>query len=147
MQMTNKRRHDKHEAYQELTTHGVHVQKHDQIRLNSGSESLAHQVAKLCVAHLGKANGYWVASEVPVEQPGNTDDKEADIVLWGHPERLTYVCETETGWSEETKDNKVKYYVESNPVIDDMLPVEVNDHPDEWLGALAEVSDQIGLKP
>lgn len=145
--MGNKRRYDKHKRYQELTSHGVHVQKHDQIRPNAGSETFRHEIAKLAVGHIGKANDYWVASEVEIEQPGDTEDKEADIILWGDPERLTYAVECETGWTKETKAEKLDQYVYTNPVIEDMLTVEVNDLPKRSMDILDNVSHQLGMYP
>ena len=139
--MSNKRRKAKYDAYQNLTNHGVNVQKEDQIRPNPGSETFPHEVAKLAVAHIGKANDYWVSSEV--EMPHG----RADIVLWGNPDRLTYVVELETGWLEETKTEKLQQYVLDQPGIDDMLTVEVTDLPEHTMDILDNVSKQIGLEP
>lgn len=139
--MSDKRRNSKYESYQNLTSAGVNVQKEDQIRPNPGSETFRHEVAKLAVAHIGKANDYWVSSEVEMM------NGRADIVLWGNPERLTYVVELETGWTEDTKSEKLQQYVLDQPGIDDMLTVEVTDLPGDTMDILDNVSNQIGLEP
>jgi len=139
--MSDKRRHSKYESYQNLTSAGVNVQKDDQIRPNPGSETFCHEVAKLAVAHIGKANDYWVSSEVEML------NGRADIVLWGNPQRLTYVVELETGWTEDTKSEKLQQYVLDQPGIDDMLTVEVTDLPEHTMDILDNVSSQIGLEP
>jgi len=136
----NKRRNDKLKAHIQLHKNGVPVQKHDQIRPNAGSETFAHELAKLCVGFIGKANDYWVASEVECD-----NGKEIDVVLWGNPDRLTYAVECETGWTEETKTQKVNQYVKPYSEIDDMLTVEVNELPANYMDALGFVSDDLGL--
>jgi hypothetical protein len=137
--MSNKRRSDKHTAYRQLQASGIQVQQTDQIRLNSGSETFAHEIAKLAVGHIGKANDYWVSSEVDCGQG------DIDVVLWGHPDRLTYAVEVETGWTDETKQDKRKRYVDDQTGIDDMLTVEVTEMPTDWMDALGYVSRELGL--
>jgi len=138
---SNKRRKDKTDAYRELHKAGVPVQKHDQIRPNAGSETFQHAVAKMAVGHIGKANDYFVSSEVEL-----SNGKEADIVLWGNPDRLTYVVEAETGWTDETTAKKLEQYVTPYTPIDDMLKVEVNALPENSLDILENVSKQVGLE-
>lgn len=138
--MSNKRRHDKHKAYRELQHSSVKVQQSNQVRLNSGSETFAHRLAKLAVAHIGEQHNYWIASEVQV--PGGS----VDILLWGLPDRLTYAVECETNWVDSVREHKLETYVEKVDPIDDMLTVEVNGMPSDYHNALAYVSDEIGLE-
>lgn len=134
-----KRRKDKHTAYQTLTRAGLDFQNFNHVSPNSGSETTAHWVCKTLCAKIGWNNDYWVGSEVTY--PTGHD---ADLLFWGNPDRLTYVVETETGWTEETKTQKREQYVEGYPV-DDMLTVEVTDMPMHILDALEYVSDELGL--
>jgi hypothetical protein len=138
--MSDKRRKDKSDAYRELHNAGVPVQKHDTLRPNAGSETFRHQVAKLAVLNIGKANDYFVSSEVQL-----SNGYEADMILWSNPDRLTYVVECETGWTDETTAKKIERYVQPYSPIDDMLKVEVNDVPENSLDILGNVSDQLGL--
>lgn len=136
----NKRRNYKRKALAELHKHGIQAQKANQIRFNSGSETTKHAVAKLLVGYVAQVEDYWVSSEVEC-----SNGKEIDVLLWGHPERLTYVVETETGWTAEKKSEKITNYVDPYPPIDDMLPIEVNSMPIDMLKAKSYIREELGL--
>lgn len=138
--MSNARRHHKRDALSELHSHGIDAQKHNQIRYNAGSETVPHFAAKCLVGYVAQLNDYWVSSEVELD-----NGKEIDVLLWGHPTRLTYAVEVETGWTEETKSKKIQQYVRPYPPIDDMLPIEVNDMPMHQLDAAGFIADEMGL--
>jgi len=129
--------------YRRLRDSGVDVTKHNQIRFNAGSETAVHACSKLLAGFVGQANGYRVDSEVSIETPAGTG--ECDVLLWGHPDRLTYAVEIEHAITEETKEQKRTLYVD-NTEIDDLIMIEANDIPPEMLDAGHHIADQIGLE-
>jgi len=128
--------------YRKLKDSGVAVSKHNQIRFNSGSETVIHATSKLLAGFVGQANGYRVDSEVPIETPAGAG--ECDVLLWGHPDRLTYAVEIEHGVAEQVKGHKVDLYVK-NTEIDDLIMIEANDIPAEVLDAGGYIADQLGM--
>jgi len=136
----NRRDQDFYEEYRALQTHGWDVQKENQVRFNSGSETNPHFVAKCLAARVGHSEGYSVASEVVHPENG-----EIDILLWNHPERLTYAVETETSPTDEVIADKLERYVHSNPVIDDLLLVNVNNLPVDRIEAEEWIRGELGL--
>jgi len=139
--MSDKRRADKHKAYQLLKRNGVDLQQHNQIRFNSGSETWRHVICKAAVAYIGQANGYWVSSEVDAKWG------EIDVLLWGHPDRMTIAVEVETSPTEAVKEDKIQRYVRKQPGIDEMYLVNVSEMPVDMMHALDYVSDSLGLEP
>lgn len=138
--MSNKRRQTKHTAYRELKDANVDVSKHNEIRFNSGSETVKHAVGKLLVGYVGQINGYWVSSEC------ECDLGEIDVVLFGHEDRMTYAVELETGWDDTTLYDKQERYVKQNEPIDDIIPIEVTDMPLDMLEAAEWIATQLGLE-
>lgn len=124
--------------YRELKDYSVEVSKHNHTEHNSGSETVPHLVAKTLVARVGVVNGYRVSSEVSVPEGS------IDCVLWGHPDRLTYAVECETGLLPEVKESKVDRYVKQTP-IDDIQFIEVNDLPMNMLKGYAYVANELGF--
>jgi len=127
-----------YQEYRLLQMNGIDVQKTSQIRFNHGSETLKHELCKLIVGHIGKNMGYNVASEVEIENVGETD-----IVLWGNQNRLTYCVEVETSPTKETMADKRNRYVRGP--IEDMLSVNVTECPVNYLEAQEYVADELGL--
>jgi len=127
-----------YQEYRRLRKNDIEVQEASQIRFNSGSESLKHKIAKTIVSHIGQEKGYHVGSEVTIAGSG-----EADIVLWGHPERQTYVVEVETSPTQDTMNSKKNRYI--RPGIDDMLTVNVTEMPPDYFDAQAYVREELGL--
>lgn len=138
--MSNKRRQTKHQAYRSLKDAGIDVSKHNEIRFNSGSETVKHAVGKLLVGYVGQINGYWVSSECECNLG------EVDVVLFGHPERMTYAVELETGWDDTTLYDKQERYVHQNEPIDDLIAIEVNEIPVDMIEAAEYVADCLGLE-
>jgi len=126
--------------YRELKDYGVSISKHNHTEHNAGSETIPHSVAKHLVGVVGVRNGYRVSSEVEIK------GKQADVVLWGNPDRLSYVVECETGLTQETKNQKVLNYVEGTP-IQDIQFIEVTNLPVDMIEAYAYVAEELGLPP
>jgi len=138
--MTDRRNKEFYEEYRALKNNGWNVQKENQVRFNSGSESNPHYLAKCLAARVGHIEGYSVASEVV-----HPDHGEIDVLLWNHPERLTYAVETETSPTDEIIADKLERYVHSNPVIDDLLLVNVSDLPVDRIAAEEWIRGELGL--
>ena len=129
-----------YEDYRRLTDAGFDLEDSTYIKLNSGSETAKHAVAKtLCARYLDQI-GYTVESEVELENQGTVD-----LLAYGHPERLTYVVEVETSPTRDTMLNKVEKYVKSNQAADDMLWVNVTAMPTDMLDAQEYVKTELGL--
>lgn len=125
--------------YRDLQNAGWDVQKQNQIRLNSGSESVKHAVAKILVALVGHNDGYRISSEVEHKDRG-----EIDMLLYGVPDRLTLAVECETSPTMEVVEDKVSRYVDGTPV-DDMALVNLSEMPLNMLDAFAYVQAELGL--
>jgi hypothetical protein len=136
-----KRRADKAAAYRELQNHGVNVSKTNGIEFNAGSETWRHVLAKAAVGYVGRRYGYWVSSEVEVQQG------DVDCLLWGLPARNTWAVECETSPTEATKKDKLNRYVLQQPGIDDMILLDVDAMPDSIGGVVDWVSGEMGLRP
>jgi hypothetical protein len=129
-----RRDNDFYDQYRRLQRVGWDVDKENNVAFNSGSESLTHRVAKTIVAHVGLDMGYCVDSEVTHGEHG-----EIDVLLWNHPERLTYAVEIEHNPTPEVKQDKLSRYVTSNSEIDDMILLNANDIPADRFAALEHV--------
>lgn len=138
--MTNKRRFDKARSYRELQDHGVEVSKTNGIEFNHGSETWTHVVAKAAVGYVGRRYGYWVSSEVEVQQG------DVDCLLWGLPDRNTWAVECEQNVSEDVKQDKLRRYVLEQPGIDDMILIDVDEMPEELSTAVKWINAQMGLR-
>jgi len=130
---------DNWQEYRELHNNGWNVNKTNQIRPNSGSETVKHLVAKALVAHAGLQAGYKVDSEVSHSHRG-----EIDILLYGLSQRLTLAVEVETSPTDETVQDKVDRYVNNTP-IDDLVLVNVTELPTDMLDAYGEIKEVLGL--
>jgi len=126
--------------YRELKDYSVEVTDTNSTEHNAGSETIPHSVAKHLVGVIGVRNGYRVSSEVDIKE------KCADVILWGHPDRLSYVVECETGLTQETKNQKVLNYVEGTP-IEDIQFIEVNNVPVDMIEAYSYIANELGLPP
>jgi hypothetical protein len=126
--------------YRELKDHGVEVTRTNSIEFNSGSETATHVTAKALVGHIGLSNGYRVNSEVHVPQG------DIDMVLWGHPERLSYAVELEHSPTRETVESKVDRYVDQT-CLDEIVVINLNDFPENYLEATEFIADELGLNP
>lgn len=126
---------DNWQEYRELHNNGWNVNKHNQIRPNSGSETVKHLVAKALVAHAGLELGYKVDSEVSHSHRG-----EVDILLFGNPDRLMLAVECETSPTDEVIQDKVDRYVKNTP-IDDLVLVNVTELPTDMLDAYGEIKE------
>jgi len=126
--------------YRELKDWSVEVDKTNSIEFNSGSETSTHVLAKVIVGHLGVTNGYRVSSEVRCPKG------EIDVVLFGHPDRLSYAVELEHSPTAEVKESKLERYVLSTP-LDELCLININNLPKDRFEAVAWVADQLGLEP
>jgi len=136
-----------YEEYRALLDSGVKVnQDNIGVRYNAGgaSESLIHSSTKNLVSHIGLMNGYKCDSEVEV-QKNKTTVGEIDVLLWGHPERLSYAVEAETSPEEGVESDKVEKYV-TGTAIDDMMLLNLNDRPEKTLEAAHWCAEQLGLE-
>lgn len=135
-----KRDKDRYQETRRLQNAGVDVDTSDTIRFNSGSESYPHFITKCTVAYLGQINDYFVECEA-ITRYG-----EVDCLLY-HPDRRNIAVEVETGWTEETKQDKLNRYVKQQEGIDDMWPLEVLDKPQSSMDTLQWVCSETGMKP
>lgn len=126
------------QSYRQLKDSGVDLQKQNQIRFNSGSETIPHLCCKAIAAHIAHANGYRVSSEVEVP------NGEIDLVIWGHDSRLSYAVEVETSPTQETIDSKVDRYVHQTP-IDDIIIIKPNNVPNDMVDATEFIANEMGL--
>lgn len=125
--------------YRALRDSGWQVQKHNQVRLNGGSESKDHLLAKSMVAHAGKEAGYKVSSEVEHDRRG-----EIDILLYGNDGRLTLAVECETNPTDDVMADKRQRYVDGTP-IDEMFVISVDELPANIDHAYNKIKEKIGL--
>jgi len=133
--------------YRSLLDSGVKVSKGNVgLRFNAGgmSETFSHSTTKAIVSHIGLRNGYKCDSEVEVVKDQELIG-EVDVLLWGHPERLSYAVEAETSPTEEVVEDKLDRYVHSNNVIDDMILINTNDVPIDRIEAEQFIGDELGL--
>lgn len=126
-------------AYRSLKDSGADIQKANQIRFNSGSETSVHVVAKSLVGQIALQHGYRVSSEVEVPEG------EIDVCMWGHPKRLTYAVELEHSPTLERKQDKLNRYVRKVDAIDDMVLINLNDLSMDILKMRDEIKREIGL--
>lgn len=126
--------------YRELKDWSVEVSKTNSIEFNSGSETGTHVLAKAIVGHLGVSNGYRVSSETQCPKG------EIDMVLWGHPDRLSYAVELEHSPTKEIKQSKLERYVLGTP-LDELCLININNLPKDRHKALAWIGEQLGLDP
>ena len=128
-----------YDEFHRLEDAGFKPQKVNQIRENSGSETIIHLASKAAAFRILAQEGYAVSSEV--ECP----DGEVDILAFGHPERLTYAVELEHSFTEQNIKSKLNRYVHSNDVVDDMLAVNINEAPTDILELEEWMREELGL--
>lgn len=128
--------------YRELKDYSVEVDTVNSVEFNAGgsAETVPHVVAKTLAAKVLLINGYRVNSEVSVREG------DIDILAWGHPDRMSYAVEIETGVLPEVKESKIDRYVTQTP-IDDLLIIEANDLPMDMTECYAHIADCLGLPP
>jgi hypothetical protein len=134
--------------YRALLDSGVKVDKNNVgVRYNAGgeSETYLHSTVKNLVSHVALLNGYKVDSEVEVVKYEGTTG-EIDVLIWGHPERLSYAVEVETSPTEDTLSEKQSLYIDGT-AVDDIQILNVNDCPEKILPATKWVADELGLEP
>jgi len=125
--------------YRELKDYSVEVETWNHTEHNSGSETIPHAVAKHLVGVVGVRNGYRVSSEVSVPEG------DIDVCLWGHPDRLTYAVEVETGLTQDVKESKIDRYVKQTP-IDDIIFIEATSLSMDMVEAASEIAEELGLE-
>jgi len=128
------------EEYRTLKQHGWELTRENSIQWNGGSETEKHIHTKLAVGHVAKQAGYRIDSETTHE--GHRG--EIDVLIYGHPTRLTYAVEIEHSPTQEVLDDKRARYVDGTP-IDDMLPVNANECPMDIPELHAHVREVLGL--
>jgi len=136
-----------YEEYRSLQDSGVKVGKENiGVRYNAGgeSETFPHSVCKNLAAHVALLNGYRVDSEVEVVK-NKTTVGEIDVLIWAHPERLTYAVELENSPKEGVASEKLEKYVQGT-AIQDMLLLNLNDCPMHMIEASGWVADELGLE-
>jgi len=93
----------------------------------------------MLVAHAATNAGYRVASEVEHGSRG-----EIDVLIYGHPDRLTLAVECETSPTDDVIEDKVDRYIRDTP-IDDLALVNVSTLSTDMLDALGEIKEVLGL--
>jgi len=122
-----------------LKRHEVYVQNHNQIRLNSGSETAKHVVAKALVAQIASEQLWRVSSEVSVP------DGDIDILLHKTPQERVWAVELETSPTEEVKQSKLNRYVKQTTGIDDIVIINISEMPVEIPHAKLYLEEELPL--
>jgi len=122
-----------------LKRHEVYVQNHNQIRLNSGSETAKHVVAKALVAQIASEQSWRVSSEVSVP------DGDIDILLHKTPQERVWAVELETNPTEEVTQSKLNRYVKQTTGIDDIVIINISEMPVEIPHAKQYLQEELPL--
>ena len=122
-----------------LKRHEVYVQNHNQIRLNSGSETAKHVVAKALVAQIASEQSWRVSSEVSVP------DGDIDILLHKTPQERVWAVELETSPTKEVKQSKLNRYVKQTTGIDDIVIINISQMPVEIPHAKRYLEEELPL--
>ena len=117
----------------------VYVQNHNQVRLNSGSETAKHVVAKALVAQIASEQHWRVSSEVSVP------DGDIDILLHKTPQHRVWAVELETSPTTEVKQSKLNRYVKQNASIDDIVIINISEMPIEIPHAKQYLQEELPL--
>jgi len=111
--------------YRRIKREGFDLNSTPTFEFSNGNESIDHALSKLVVAHLVQKHGWKADCEVPCEHG------EIDVLAYA-PDRQNYALEIETNPDEETTQDKLKRYVYSNDVIDDVVIIDISDVPDTF---------------
>ena len=122
-----------------LKRHEVYVQNHNQIRLNAGSETAKHVIAKALVAHIASEQSWRVSSEVSVP------DGDIDIVLHKTPQERVWAVELETSPTKDVKQSKLNRYVKQTTGIDDIVIINISEMPIEIPHAKQFIQEELPL--
>ena len=122
-----------------LKRHEVYVQNHNQIRLNSGSETAKHVVAKALVAQIASEQSWRVSSEVSVP------DGDIDVLLHKTPQERVWAVELETNPTEEVTQSKLNRYVKQTTGIDDIVIINISQMPVEIPHAKQYLQEELPL--
>jgi len=122
-----------------LQRHGVAITTTNEIRLNSGSESPEHLVAKALVAHIAAQEGWRVSSEVDVP------NGEIDVVLHKTPHERVWAIELETDPTTEGNNSKLQRYVRDQIGIDEIAIIDVSDMPVEIPLAIQYLHEELPI--
>jgi len=125
--------------YHNLHRCDVDVQKHNQVRLNSGSETAKHVVAKALVAQIASEQSWRVSSEVSVP------DGDIDVLLHKTPQERVWAVELETSPTEEVKQSKLNRYVKQTTGIDDIVIINISGMPVEIPHAKRYLEEELPL--
>ncbi len=117
----------------------VYVQNHSQVRLNSGSETAKHVVAKALVAQIASEQSWRVSSEVSVPEG------EIDILLHKTPQERVWAIELETSPTQEVTQSKLNRYVKQNAGIDDIAIINISEMPIEIPHAKQYLQEELPL--
>jgi len=117
----------------------VYVQNHSQVRLNSGSETAKHVVAKALVAQIASEQSWRVSSEVSVPEG------EIDILLHKTPQQRVWAIELETSPTQEVTQSKLNRYVKQNAGIDDIAIINISEMPIEIPHAKQYLQEELPL--
>ena len=125
--------------YRELKDSDVDVSDEHVLAPHSGEETSVHYHAKACVAHIAKENGYVANCECGVN--GKYD---IDVLIWGHPERLSYAVEIEHNPTQEVKESKLNRYV-THTAVDELCLINANELPMNVLEMHDAIEAALGL--
>jgi hypothetical protein len=122
-----------------LKRHEVYVQNHNQVRLNSGSETAKHVVAKALVAQIASEQSWRVSSEVSVP------DGDIDVLLHKTPQERVWAVELETNPTKEVTQSKLNRYVTQTTGIDDIVIINISQMPIEIPHAKQYLQEELPL--
>jgi hypothetical protein len=125
--------------YTRLHRAGLDLNTQPTFETNGGSETTTHAVAKLITARLFLEEGWLADCEVTLQ-----NGREMDVFAYNH-DRLNYAIELENNPRDGIKREKLKHYVDTNTVVDDMLLLDITNAPtdiddlERWLADRAGV--------
>jgi hypothetical protein len=122
-----------------LKRHEVYVQNHNQVRLNSGSETAKHVVAKALVAQVATEQGWRVSSEVSVPKG------DIDVLLHKTPQERVWAVELETSPTEDITQSKIDRYVNQTTGVDDIVIINISEMPIEIPYAKQFIREELPL--
>jgi len=125
--------------YRRLKDAGWQVDKTPSIALNAGTESIEHLAAKACTAHVARNADYLVSTETT-----HPDFGEIDCLLY-HPDRLNYAVEVERDISDDVITDKKHRYVDSTPVIDEIVVISVDELPTHLYDMRDRIQTKLGF--
>jgi len=122
-----------------LSDCGYKINGENSIKPNTGSETLAHRIAKMTVAHVLWDIGYQIESEAH----NRVRNAYADLLAYGCPGRKPIVVELETNLSEGKRRKYRELY--GVPVTQEVFSFDVDSLPTDPHEQAEAIRQELGL--